>query len=171
MTSFRSWPLPRPNLPLWVRWVLSLTVAAAVLVALVRFVSTHNTVTLAEQSPQALAREHRQDDILTAQDQAPHVVALPASARRWKFVHGVVAADMNAKIQHGLIGGTLQHVACRTAGRQGARLGFTCVAVAADVNYDYAGVIQSHVHRVVWCRHDAPPIPNQPIPLNRRCLP
>lgn len=171
MTSPRSWPLPRPNPPLWVRWVLSLAVAAAVLVALVRFVSTHNTVTLAEQSPQALARQHRQDDILTAQDQAPHVVALPASARRWKFVHGVVVADMNSKIQRALIGGTLQHVVCRKAGGRGARLGFTCVATAADVNYNYVGVIQRHTHRLVWCRKDAPPVPNQPVPLSRRCLP
>lgn len=171
MTSPRSWPLPHPNPPMWLRWVLSLTVAAAVLVALVRFVSTHNAVTLAEQSPQALAREHRQADILAAQDQVPHVVALPASARQWKFVDGIVAADINAKIQRGLIDGTLQHVACRTGGRRSARLGFTCVAKVADVNYNYAGVIQSRAHRVVWCRHDAPPVPNEPIPLSRRCLP
>lgn len=171
MTASRDRPrlrLRRP--PLWARWVLSLAVVAVALIALVRFVETHNSVGLAVQSPQALARQQRQDDILTAQDQAPHVVVLASAKQRWKLATAVVAADMNAKLQRGLIDGTLQGVRCRAAGRHGDRLGLSCVAVAADVNYDYALVAQPRVHRLVWCRRDAPPIPNQPIPLNPRCL-
>jgi hypothetical protein len=161
---------PRPLRPaLWVRWVLSLAAAAAVLVALVLFVDHHNSDSLAVQSPAALARANREADIVVAQDQAPHVVALtPASAPRSAMTR-TVRAEMVRLIARGTVPGPLQHTSCRRAGARGSTVGFSCVATAAAVNYQFLGVVDTPARHLTYCKRDPPPVPSQNIPVSRRC--
>jgi hypothetical protein len=154
---------------MWARWVLSFTVAAALLVALVLFVNAHNTDTLATQSPSALARATREADIVVAQDQAPHLITLrSAGAPRAAFARAV-SAEMNRRINNGTINGPLERVACAPRGERSGMVGFSCAATAGRVNYGFLGVVDVRARRLVYCKRDPPPVPSQPVPISRRC--
>jgi hypothetical protein len=44
------------------------------------------------------------------------------------------------------------------------------VATAADVNYDFLGVVDVPAHRLTYCKRDEPPVPSMNIPVSRRCV-
>ncbi len=168
MGAGRRRSLPRP--PLWAQWILSLSVAAALLIALYLFVSANDhNYSVATLDPAAVQRANREAELLTAQDQAPHVVALRSVADpRGALLHAV-RTDMNHQIATGRVSGTLQRARCTPAGGSAAAPAFSCRATAASVNYLYVGVVHIGSHRLVWCRHDEPPVPNQPVPLSPLC--
>ncbi len=148
---------------------MSLGVGVILLVALVLFVSNHNSDNLATQSPKALARANREAEIVVAQDQAPHVVKLASAADPRAAIVGVVRADINRRISQGIIDGTLQRVTCRPAGGPAAKPGFSCTATVSDVNYQFLGVVNRPAGKLTYCKRDAPPVPSQNIPVSPRC--
>jgi hypothetical protein len=154
---------------MWVRWALSLGTGAALLVALVVFVNGHNSDSLAVQSPAALARANREADIVVAQDQAPHVVTLTSASAPVGAMTRTVRSEMTRLIARGTVPGPLQRTFCRKAGGKGSRLAFSCVATAAQVNYDFVGVVNLPARQLTYCKRDAPPVPSQDIPVSRRC--
>jgi hypothetical protein len=157
------------RLPMWAKWVLSFTVSAVLLVALVVFVDHHNTDNLAVQSPQALARANREADIVVAQDQSPHVLAVTSGESPRRALVGAVRADMTARIDKGAISGPLQRAGCTGHGRHAGALRFTCVATSAGSNYNFAALVDVTAKRLTYCRRDVAPVPGQTIPLSRRC--
>jgi hypothetical protein len=152
---------------MWARYLLSFGVAAVLLLALVLFVEHHNTNGPASTNKNAEVRANREAEVLVAQDQQPHVVTLHAgTAARAGLMHAV-RADMSRRVLDGSIDGPLQRVRCLRSRARGA---FSCTAVAANVNYDYLGVVATRAHRVTYCRRDLPPVPSQNIPVSPRCL-
>jgi len=156
-----------PGLPLWARYVLSFGVAAALLVALVLFVERHNSDGPASTNKNAEVRANREAAILEAQDQTPRVMTLRAATGARGGIVSAVRGDMSRRVQDGSIAGPLQRVRC-VGGR--TRAAFSCTATAADVNYDYLGVVDTGARHVTYCRRDPPPVPSENIPVSPRCL-
>lgn len=152
--------------PVWARWVLSFAVGAIVLVLLVIVVAHSNPNGLSPQNPAAVVRANREAETLVKQDQAPRVTTAAAHASARAALERAVRADMTARLASGQITGPLQRVACAHAAGRSA---FSCTATAADVNYDYLGVVDDGAHRVTYCRRDPPPVPSENIPVSPRC--
>jgi hypothetical protein len=157
-------PLPRP--PLWLTYLLSVVVAVAVIVLMIRFVSTHNTDGPVTPNAKAEVRANREAEILVKEDQAPRVLTLPRGVSPRSGLVRAVRADISQRIASASIDGPLQRVAC--ARIQGAP-GYRCTATAAFVNYDYLGVASRRAHRITLCRRDLPPVPAMNIPVSARC--
>jgi hypothetical protein len=49
-------------------------------------------------------------------------------------------------------------------------LGYSCVATANDVNYDFLGVVNVPAHQLTYCKRDEPPVPSMNIPVSPRCV-
>ncbi len=161
-----SWLLRRP--PLWLRWVLSLAVAAALAVALIVFVSHHNDNLLAHESPKAAERANRLSEIVVSQDQAPHRVTLAAGSSRAAVAHAI-GHDMTVRIASGRAVGPLQRVRCAAAGTRARDIGYRCRATAAGVGYPYQAVLDRRARTLTFCKHDAPPVPSMNIPVSPHC--
>ncbi len=161
-----SWRLRRP--PMWVRWALSLGVAALVAVALILFVSHHNDNLLAHESPKAAERANRLAAIVVSEDQAPHRVTLAAGASRAAVAHAI-RHDMTLRIAKGQAGAPLQRVRCATVGIRASETGYRCRATAAGVGYPYQAVLDQRTRALTFCKHDAPPVPSMNIPVSPRC--
>lgn len=159
---------PRP--PLWVQWILSLAVGAAALVALVMFVTANaGNYSVAKLVPSAVKRANQEAEVLTMQDQAPHLIAVSSAADPRGALLLAIRSDMNRKISQGQVSGPLQRSSCKRSGGSASAPAYACVATAASVNYLYVGVIHVGAGKLVWCRHDEPPVPGQPVPLDPSC--
>lgn len=165
----RSMP-PRPGIPLWAKWALSLSVAALLLLALIVFVN-HNSDYGAEapQNPQAVLRANQEGEVVVRQDQAPHVTAVPARLPARSAITRGVRREMAQLIGAGMLSGPLQHVSCTRAGGARAIPAFGCTAVAGSVNYDFQGAVDIPRRRLTLCKRDQPPVPSQNIPVSPRC--
>jgi hypothetical protein len=161
-----SWLLRRP--PIWMRWALSLGVAAVLAVALILFVSHHNDNLLAHESPKAAERANRLAEIVVSQDQAPHRARLAAGASRGAVARAI-RRDMTVRIAKGQAGAPLQGVRCTTVGTRASDTGYRCRATAAGVGYPYQAVLDRRTRALTFCKHDAPPVPSMNIPVSPRC--
>jgi hypothetical protein len=161
-----SWLLRRP--PMWVRWALSLGVATVLAIALVAFVSHHNDNLAANESPKAAERANRESEIVVSQDQAPHVVTIAAGAPRAAVTRAIRHA-MTLRIANGQAGAPLQHVSCLATVTRASATGYRCRATAAGVGYPYQAVLNRRTHALIFCKHDAPPLPSMNIPVSARC--
>ena len=156
--------------PLWLQWVLSLSVAAAAVIALILFVSANDhNYSVAKLVPAAVKRANQEAEVLAAQDQAPHLVTLSSSSDPRGALVSAIRSDMNRKISQGQVSGTLQRVRCKRSGGSTAAPAYSCVATAASVNYLYVGVTHVGAGHLVWCRHDEPVVPGHWIALDPRC--
>ena len=153
---------------MWVRWALSLGVAALLAVGLIVFVSHHNDNLLARESPKAAERANRLAAIVVSQDQAPHRVTLVAGTSRAAVVQAIRHA-MTVRIATGGAVGPLQGVRCATAGTRASEIGYRCRATAAGVGYPYQAVLDRRTRTLTFCKNDAPPVPSMNIPVSRRC--
>ena len=157
------------RIPLGVRWGVSLLVGAAIVVALVLFVSHHNGTGLAHVSTHAEERENQQAQVLIGSDQAPQTVHLTSAADARSALVAGVRANMRHRIATGNVDGPLQKVACGPAGHRAGKLAFHCIAEAAHVNYPFLAVATPSAHTAVYCKKDFPPSPTQNIPVSVRC--
>ncbi len=157
--------------PLWLRWVLSLAVAAGLVVALILFVQSHSSDSPAPESPAAAAEANRETEILVAQDQSPHTTRLNPGAAPAATLERAIAADMNYLIAHQVLDGPLQSSKCgRTDSRSAIRLAYSCTALADNVNYPFVGVVDVRTRQVTYCKHDPAPIASENVPLSPRCF-
>ena len=158
-----------PRVPLWARWVISLSVAAALLLALVLFVEHNSNGSEATQSPAALARANREAEIVVARDQRPHVVMLRRGTGARAGLVKAIRAEMTAMINSGTIEGGLTRATCTEIARHGQRLAFRCTAVAAGVNYPFLAVVDLRARHLTYCKRDQPPVPAMNITVSGRC--
>jgi hypothetical protein len=158
------------RLPLWLQWVLSITVAAAAIFALVRFVQSSSSNQVTTESPAGEVAQNEEAEALVAEDQAPHIVPLPGHVAARAAVNRVVRSDMATLINQGSIDGPLQHSSCSLTGPPGkAGQRVTCTASAAGVSYPFVAVVDARAHTIVYCKRDPPPVPSQNVPLSPRC--
>jgi hypothetical protein len=153
----------------WGRWVAPFAVAAALLVALILFVSHNNNNSLAHQNPAAVARANREAAILVAADQAPHVYRIEGHQAARRAIEKGVRIEMTELINRGTIGGTLHSIGCTRSGGTAARQAFRCSAVVAGVNYPFLGVVDRSGKRLTLCKRDEPPVPSMNIPVSASC--
>lgn len=155
--------------PVWLRWGLPFGIAILLMAGLIVFVDAHNNDSLAVLSPQQQARQEREAAIVTAQDQAPRVVAARLRGGPRRAMLRAVTAEMTQLINNGTIAGSLQRTTCRAAGRRGTTSGFSCTAVAEGQGYRFLGVVDAATRQITICKHDEPPIPGMDIPVSARC--
>jgi hypothetical protein len=154
---------------MWAKFAVSLGVAAILLVALIIFVSHNNTDSNRTLTPSEQAKVNKEADLVVASDQAPRVVRLkPGESPHAGFVR-TVHVTMSSLVNRGIVDGPLQRVRCTRHGGGAGDLGFSCVATANDVNYDFVGVVDTSAHQVTYCKRDEPPVPTQNIPVSPRC--
>jgi hypothetical protein len=156
---------------LWLRWVLSFGVAAALVAGLVRFVDNNNTDTPANETAAGAVRLNREAEILVSQDQAPRVVRLSTGIAPTMAIAHAVRADLARLIAQGGISGPLGRSRCTPTGpRTTNRRPFSCIVVAAQFNYQFVGVVDTRARRITYCKRDPPPVPSQNVPVSPRCL-
>lgn len=161
-----------PSFPLWLRWTLSLVVAAVLLGGLVRFVQRNNGNGLA--APNSAAAEQRANQegrIVTAQDQAPHHARFRRSMRPVEAVERAISSDVHALVSSGDLQGPFQHVSCRRiATAPGGRIGYRCDARAGGFRYPFLGVVDIPARDVVFCKDDSISVDaGVQAPLSPRC--
>jgi hypothetical protein len=156
--------------PLWLQWVLSIVVAAAVIVALVRFVQSNTANQLTTENASGVAQSNREAEILVAEDQAPHTERLPGHTAAAAAINRAVRADISTMINDGSLDGPLQHSACAPT-RPPAKAGqiFSCTVAAAGISYPFVGVVDARARTIVFCKRDPPPVPSQNVPLSPHC--
>ncbi len=158
--------------PLWLRWVLSILVASALLVALVRFVDSNGSSSQqATVSPAAAAQENQEAETLVSQDQAPHTVRLSRGANPADALTRAVRADMVGLIAHGELDGPLSRSSCTLIRTRAGSQAFRCAAIADGLTYPFLGVVDVPAGLVTYCKRDPPPIPSDNIPVSSRCQP
>ena len=156
--------------PLWLQWVLSIVVAAAVIVALVRFVQSNTANQITTENASGVAQANREAEILVAEDQAPHTVRLPGHTAAAAAIDRAVRADITTMIDDGSLDGPLQRSSCapiRPPGKAGQI--FSCTVSAAGVSYPFVGVVDARARMIVFCKRDPPPLPSQTVPLSPHC--
>jgi hypothetical protein len=156
--------------PLWLQWVLSLTVAAAAIFGLVRFVQSNTANQVTTESPAGEVAQNEEAEALVAEDQAPHTVRLPNHVAPTTALDRAIRADMTTLINQGSIDGPLQRSSCAPTGRPGkAGQRFGCTVSAGGVSYPFVGLVDARTRRIVYCKRDQPPVPSQNVPLSPRC--
>lgn len=155
---------------LWMRWVVSIAVAVAVLAGLVAFVEHNKDYgSEAKGSKASLQQEAQEAEVVVGADQVPHTVSVRHGRSGEQTIATAVRADMLHRIQIGNVDGRLQHVTCQRAGARHGRVAYHCVAIAQSVRYPFVGVLSTTTHRVTYCKRDLPPIPSENIPVSPRC--
>jgi hypothetical protein len=154
---------------MWAKWVLSFGVGAILVVALVIYVDHNNSDSPPSENFAVQAKANREAEAVVATDQAPHVVRIAHGASPRAGFVGTVRTAMDGYVSKGIIDGPLQRVRCRRTGASGGTVGFSCVATANDVNYDFVGVVDRSSHRLTYCKRDEPPVPSQNVAVSRRC--
>ncbi len=159
--------------PLWLQWVLSLTVAAVAIFLLVRFVDAQSTPQA--QAPHISAKGQRSLNhiavIIDSEQQAPHVVHFAAAVTPLAAVEHAVSGYINTQIDFGRMAGPVRTALCfPVPGATGDQTAYRCSVLARDTSYPFAGVVDRATHQVVYCRHNPPPVPGVNVPLSARCL-
>jgi hypothetical protein len=168
-----GWALVNVKPPLRLQWILSLTVATALVVAVIVFVESHggNPATPAPLIDRAALLEGNREAVaLIGTDQAPHVVPLRPGFSPQGGLVAAVTAFVRDEIAHGTITGALQRSACRAAaGGRAGRPVFRCTVEVGDVYYPFDGVVVPRRRQVTFCKRDYPPVPSMHIPVSARC--
>ncbi|MFZ1996242.1 MAG: hypothetical protein WAU75_19180 [Solirubrobacteraceae bacterium] len=154
---------------MWGRFVLALSVGAILLVALIIFVSHNNTDSPRTLTPSEQAKVNREAALVVAADQAPHIVRLARGETPHAGVLRTIRATMSSLVDKGVIDGPLQRTRCTRHGGQAGRPAFSCVATAADENYNFVGVVDVPARQLTYCRREPPPVPSEKIPLSPAC--
>ncbi len=148
---------------------VAVLVAFSLLAALVIFVERQSSGPAATERAAAAAQANREGEIVVAQDQAPHSVALRLGSSPAVALERVLRAEMAFRIAHGALQGPMGSAACFQFGVRGGRRGFSCTVEAAGVSYPFRGVVDSRSRSITYCKRDPPPVPALNVPVSARC--
>ncbi len=156
--------------PLWLRFALALLIATALMVAMVRFVTTNNTDYNPRTNLAVAARANRDAEILIAQDQAPRGAILPRGLAPAAGLEQAIHRRLSIQVGRGGIAGPLMAAHCRSAGpAAGARRPFRCTIESGGVVYPYSGVVATETRRITFCKRDPPPVASDSVPISPLC--
>ena len=157
------------RIPLALRWVLCLLVAAVLVVLLVTFINANNGNGEATLSKAKLQQEYAQDSVLVHQEQAPHTLRVDrASAARTRLVLEV-GSLMRRQVTANIIPGPVQRVRCWENARHGGLVGYHCSAEADHISYPFLAVYTPSAHHAVFCKKVYAPVASENIPVSGRC--
>ena len=149
---------------------LALVICAALMTAMVIFVSANNTNFNPTTNVAAATRANRDAEILIAQDQAPRRGALPHGVTAAVGLERVIHRRLAAQVSQGGISGPLRAAHCRPAGTAaGARRAFRCTIESGGVVYPFSGVVATNTRRITFCKRDPPPVASDAIPISPLC--
>ncbi len=151
---------------------MSLTVAAALVIAVVVFVEGAGSQLPGTPAPPisraAIVEQNREADALVSQDQAPRVATLKAGVAPAGGATAAVTAAITRELRAGAITGRLQGSSCTlTATASAARRAFRCRVEVGNVYYPFDAVVVGRT--VTYCKRDYPPVPSMNIPVSARC--
>jgi hypothetical protein len=178
MSAVRQPRRRRPDyrkLPLWAQWGLPFGVAAIAVVALVLWVTHESKYVSSEatvNSPAALAAQQQQADAVMSQVQAPRSAKLKPGTSPADGLKAAIATWLDGQIKTNQVNGPLMGGGCKTtAGSTSARVAMLCKPVAANVIYDFYGVVIPAAGRITFCEQATPPVYGMPhLPLSPSCL-
>ena len=169
--------MARPKPSLRTQFILSFLVAAVLVVALVVFVENNqNDPNESRVNPSAIAEQNREADIVIAQEQLPHAVALGEAVRSARAraasedLVRAISSFMDRQIALGVVSGSLQRVTCSVSKPSARHADYRCAAEASGVRYPFVGVVDTARGRLVYCRKELPPVPGEDIPLSKACF-
>jgi hypothetical protein len=163
------------KLPVSVQWGLPFGVAMIAIVALVvwvvhegKYVSSEATV----NSPAALAAQQQEADAVMSQVQAPHSARLKPGTRPADGLMAAITTWLAGQIKINQVNGPLMGGSCSTTtGSTSARVAMYCKPVAANVYYDFYGVVIPATGRITFCEQATPPVNGMPdIPFSASCV-
>lgn len=158
-------------MPIWVRWVLAIVVAAGLTVGLVIAVDRAGPETATSES-QAEAESNRIADIAITEDEAPHAATLVVGSSPVAALERVIASDVRGRISSGRLTGPLQGVVCKANGKSNrSNAPYQCTVRSAGITYSFVGVINRQGRRLAWCKVDPPSVANvEPeVQISARC--
>jgi len=165
----RSW---LPQIPLGVRWALSVLFFVCLALAAYLFLHEANKgTTVTDANPAAEVQANRLGQIVVAQDQLAHHARLPLGANPAPALAAAIAADVRGLVAGREIQGPAGAVTCQTAGPQRrGRRPYDCRAQAGGLSYPFNGVVDVRAGTLTWCKNDAVDEPGLNVPLSPACL-
>jgi hypothetical protein len=162
---------PRPQLPMWARWVLASVVGIAVIAGIV--IAIHRAGPEGPTSEAgAEAEVNRVSDIAISEDQAPHTASLSVRTAPVASLERAIAADVHQRIAHDQLTGPLQALSCARSGKPSAgRAPYRCTVHSAGISYPFLAVVDEQARRLTWCKVDPPPVAEAgpEIPVSDSC--
>jgi len=144
--------------PLWLRWVLAIAVAVALIAGLVIAIDRAGPEDAASEAG-AEAEANRVADIAIAEDEAPHLAGLPPGSAQLTALEQAVASDVRRRIAIAQLTGPLESVTCTVAGTDTAgRVPYRCNVRSAGIVYPFLAVADERRRRLTWCKVDQPPL-------------
>jgi len=174
--AMRSWLGWARSLSLRTRWLLTISVYALVITAVVIVVRSGGGSGASGGSggaeATAVAEADREGRIAIAEDEAPHSATLTRGAPLPKALERAISADVHARIARRQLTGPLQSVSC-TLGAQGrdGRRRLSCTVRSAGIDYPFVGVADERTRELTWCKVDPPPVSGAPleVPVSASC--
>jgi hypothetical protein len=162
---------PLIRMPLWAKWTVSVSVVIVLLVALVIYVSHHNTN---DSNGQALTKtglveQNHDATVLQQQDQAPQLAKVPVGLAPLRAVSEAVHSNMAYRIKQTEAGPPLKPARCTASSTVGVRHGYSCTVLSGGLVYNFDAVIDRTTRVLTLCKRDPPPAPQLNVPLDRSC--
>jgi hypothetical protein len=158
------------NLALWQRYLIAGMGAVVLLVAMVIFVSGHNTDSPPSSQLHQSANSIRQAKILVEQDQAPHPGHVSPAVAPGTGLARLLRHRIATEASRGVIDGPVKTSVCRATGYgSGSTRGFSCSIQSANVFYPFLGTVDTATGRVTFCKRDPPPQPGEDVPVSHSC--
>jgi hypothetical protein len=157
--------------PIWVRWALTILVAAAVVAGVVIAIHRAGPETPTSEAG-AEAEINRVSDIAITEDEAPHRATLSAGAAPASVLEQAITGDVHQRIESHQLTGPLQGVVCQATGAAKAgRNPYRCTVHSAGIAYPFVAVVDERTKLVTWCKVDPPAQANAgpEIPLSPSC--
>ncbi len=155
---------------IWIRWVLAIVVAAAIIGGIV--VAVHRAGPENSTSEAAIEGEtNRIADIAITEDEAPQTARLSAGAVPTSALARAIGTDVRGRISHGQLTGPLQSVACTPGPTSGSRTAYTCQVHSDGAAYQFLAVVDEAAKLLTWCKVDpSVDVKGGPeVPISPRC--
>jgi hypothetical protein len=157
--------------PLWLRWVLAIVIAAAVIAGIV-IATDHAGPEGSGSEAGAEAEINRIADVTITEDEAPHFATLAVSAAPTAALQRAIASDVRRRIADHQLTGPLQGVSC-TPGHSAAaaRQAYHCTAHSDGIAYPFDAVVVARKRQLAWCKIDPQPTgeAGPEIPISASC--
>jgi hypothetical protein len=157
--------------PLWLRWVLAVVVAGAVIAGIVIAVGRAGPEGSATEAG-AEAEINRLADITITEDEAPHFASLAAGLTSSAALERAIASNVRQRIADHQLTGPLQRVTCKaSAAAHAGRRPYRCTARSSDIAYPFLAVVDEQRRRLAWCKIDPQPAAGAgaEIPISASC--
>jgi hypothetical protein len=155
-------------MPSWLQWGIPFAIAIAAVVLIVVFVQDHQGQNGSESpvSPKQRSVEVRQADATIKQSQAPHTARIVAGVTAAKGLAHAITDWVDHQTKTGAMNGPVKNASCTPVSGSGSdRVALKCTIKAADVAYNFRGVVQPKSGKVTYCQKiDYGPIYNQKVP-------